>query len=324
MEDALRAVLAEERDLPRRPMGFPVAGYLEAHIEQGIRLQEEGCAVGVVTGIQGKRTFRVEIIGEESHAGTTPRSVRRDALTSAVAVVDALQKAMWDEADAVRFTIGMFEVTPNAPSVVPGRVVFSIDLRHGEEDVVESLGNIIPKVCGGRIAEGARLRCASSSMTLPCSSPEDVRARIGNDRGAGLAFAHGTPIASGPRLPLPALRVSNRDDLHPLQGRHQPQRGGEHRRQRTRPPARAYSQKSHSSSPTNEQGSRRCQIAAIAPRPGMHRDVRPSGPQWRRSSMARDARAGALASSAGASRPDLPTASSLPPAPEDHRREWTL
>ena len=188
VEDALRAVLGEERDLPRRPMGFPVAGYLEAHIEQGIRLQEEGCAVGVVTGIQGKRTFRVEIIGEESHAGTTPRSVRRDALTSAVAVVDALQKAMWDEADAVRFTIGMFDVMPNAPSVVPGRVVFSIDLRHGEEDVVESLGNIIPKVC-----EAARGRCKVAVSELlydaPLQFPEDVRARIGN-AAARLGISH--------------------------------------------------------------------------------------------------------------------------------------
>ena len=100
---ALAAVLEAERDLPRRPLGFPVAGYLEAHIEQGIALQEAGRTIGVVTGMQGKRTFRVEVIGEESHAGTTPRSMRRDALASAVAIVDALQKEMWDAADAVRF-----------------------------------------------------------------------------------------------------------------------------------------------------------------------------------------------------------------------------
>jgi N-carbamoyl-L-amino-acid hydrolase len=35
---------------------------------------------------------------------------------------------MWDRDDVVRFAIGMFSVTPNAPSVVPSRVVFSIDL----------------------------------------------------------------------------------------------------------------------------------------------------------------------------------------------------
>ena len=101
----------------------------------------------MVTGIQGKRTFRVDVIGEESHAGTTPRRARRDALTSAVAMVDALQKAIWGEGDTVRFTIGMFEVTPNAPSVVPGNVHFSIDLRHDDSAIIERLGNAIAGIC---------------------------------------------------------------------------------------------------------------------------------------------------------------------------------
>src|SRR5215475_8599765 len=65
-------------------------------------LQQKGRTAGIVTGMQGKRTFRVEIVGEASHAGTTPRRVRRDALTSALAVIAALQIAMWDEADTVR------------------------------------------------------------------------------------------------------------------------------------------------------------------------------------------------------------------------------
>jgi N-carbamoyl-L-amino-acid hydrolase len=177
VENALRVVLDAEREIPRRPTGFPVAGFLEAHIEQGITLQEQGCTAGVVTGIQGKRTFHVDILGEESHAGTTPRRTRRDALTSAVAVVDALQKAMWDEADTVRFTIGMFEVTPNAPSVVPGKVHFSIDLRHDDADVLERLGNMIPSVC-----EAARGRCKAVVSTLlydaPLQFPEEMRSRI--------------------------------------------------------------------------------------------------------------------------------------------------
>ena len=174
---ALKAVLDSEREIPRRPTGFPIAGFLEAHIEQGIALQEHGCTVGVVTGIQGKRTFRIDIIGEESHAGTTPRRARRDALTSAVAVVDALQKAMWDEADTVRFTIGMFEVTPNAPSVVPGRAHFSVDLRHDDAAVIEKLGNMIPSIC-----EASRGRCKAMVSTLlydaPLRFPEEMRSRI--------------------------------------------------------------------------------------------------------------------------------------------------
>ena len=177
VESALEAVLAAEPEIPRRPLGFPVAGFLEAHIEQGVTLQEQGCTVGVVTGIQGKRTFRVDIIGEESHAGTTPRRARRDALTSAVAVVDALQKAMWDEADTVRFTIGLFEVTPNAPSVVPGRVHFSIDLRHDDASVIDRLGNKIPSLC-----TAAQGKCRAVVRELLYDAPlqfaEQMRARI--------------------------------------------------------------------------------------------------------------------------------------------------
>jgi N-carbamoyl-L-amino-acid hydrolase len=171
---ALGSVLAAEHALPRRPLGFPVAGFLEAHIEQGVGLQEAGCTVGVVTGIQGKRTFRVEILGEESHAGTTPRSRRRDALASAVAVVAALEEAMWDAADTVRFTVGMFEVSPNAPSVVPGKVVFSIDLRHTDADVVATLGDRVPQVC-----ERARGSCTVAIHELlnevPLTFPQAVR-----------------------------------------------------------------------------------------------------------------------------------------------------
>ena len=80
---ALNEVLAAAADLPRRALGGPAAGYLEGHIEQGPILEQEGKTIGIVTGMQGKRTMRVEIEGEEAHAGTTPRSHRRDALVSA-------------------------------------------------------------------------------------------------------------------------------------------------------------------------------------------------------------------------------------------------
>jgi N-carbamoyl-L-amino-acid hydrolase len=177
VKDALDKVLRAEPALPRRPLGFPVAAFLEAHIEQGVLLQERGVTAGIVTGIQGKRTFRVEVTGEESHAGTTPRSARRDALTSAVAVVGALQKAMWDEADTVRFTIGMFNVSPNAPSVVPGKVAFSIDLRHNEQAVIERLGDQVSAVC-----EAARGRCKVTVAELlydpPLQFPAAIRSRL--------------------------------------------------------------------------------------------------------------------------------------------------
>ena len=177
VESALEALLAAEPDLPRRPLGFPVAGFLEAHIEQGIMLQQRRRTAGVVTGIQGKRTFRVEVIGEASHAGATPRRLRRDALSSAVAGVDALQRAMWAEADTVRFTNGRFDVSPNAPSVVPGKVVFSIDLRHDDAAVIEELGNRLPSLC-----DAARGKCETVVEELlydpPLQFPASIKARL--------------------------------------------------------------------------------------------------------------------------------------------------
>lgn len=166
VEDALKTTLAADDDVASRPLGFEIAGFLEAHIEQGVILETHGAPIGVVSGIQGKKTFRVEVIGEESHAGTTPRATRKDALVSAVAIVQALQNAVWDAADEVRFTIGMFSVFPNAPSVVPGRVVFSIDLRHDDRDTVMRLGETIQRVCNENVG-----RCAVNVTELLYDPP---------------------------------------------------------------------------------------------------------------------------------------------------------
>jgi N-carbamoyl-L-amino-acid hydrolase len=171
---ALATVLAAEAHLPRRNLSGPIAGYLEGHIEQGPILEQENKTIGIVTGMQGKRTMRVEIDGEESHAGTTRRSRRRDALVSAVDVVQALQNAMWDAEDVTRFTIGMFSVAPNAPSVVPGRVVFSIDLRHPDAAALLSLGNEIPEICA-HSAGRCRITVRELLHEPPLEFPRRVR-----------------------------------------------------------------------------------------------------------------------------------------------------
>jgi N-carbamoyl-L-amino-acid hydrolase len=123
--------------------------------------------------MQGKRTFRVEVVGEENHAGTSSRSIRRDALVSAIAIVSALQNAMWDAEDIVRFTVGMFTVNPNAPSVVPGRVTFSLDLRHPNAATLRELGDAIPAIC-----QKARGRCDVSVKELLHDPPLEFPTRI--------------------------------------------------------------------------------------------------------------------------------------------------
>lgn len=170
--DGLRAQAAAFPSLPRRALGRPVAAYVEAHIEQGPVLEREGFQVGVVTGIQGKRTWRVEVGGEEAHAGTATRAERKDALLAAVAMIGALDAAAQEAGDGLRFTVGRLDVAPNAPSVVPAKAVFSIDLRHLDPAVLTALGDRVAGLC-----EAHKGRCSvtvselTTAMSLEFPAP---------------------------------------------------------------------------------------------------------------------------------------------------------
>lgn len=146
-KDALDRVQAAFPDIPHRAFGFPIAAFLEAHIEQGPILEAKGLPVGIVTGIQGSRRYRVEVTGEEAHAGTAPRSERKDALFAALDMIGRMREAFSDPEDLVKFTVGLFEVSPNAPSVVPSRAFFSIDLRHPDWPTLKRLGDSIADIC---------------------------------------------------------------------------------------------------------------------------------------------------------------------------------
>ena len=110
--------------------------YVEAHIEQGPRLEAEGLDIGVVTGIQGSRWFLVEMRGETAHAGTAPSRTRRDAVQDMVRAITALNALMADPADVLRFTVAQIEVSPNTSNTVADRVRFTIDFRHPDKEVL--------------------------------------------------------------------------------------------------------------------------------------------------------------------------------------------
>lgn len=142
---ALAGQREAEADLPQRPLGpgtQPVA-YLEAHIEQGPRLEAEGYDIGVVTGIQGSRWFLVELRGESAHAGTAPLGLRKDAVQDMVRAINALNALMTDPEDILRFTVARIEVTPNTSNSVAELVRFTIDFRHPDKNVLLMNGDAI-------------------------------------------------------------------------------------------------------------------------------------------------------------------------------------
>jgi hydantoinase/carbamoylase family amidase len=134
-------------DVPHRPLGFAPGCYLELHIEQGPLLEAEARVIGVVTGIQGKKTFEVTIEGGEGHAGTVPMAERRDAIASFARMASVLHAEIGGRDSLTKFTIGRLLVEPNAPSVVPARVTFSIDLRHPDNAILNELGDRLVVLC---------------------------------------------------------------------------------------------------------------------------------------------------------------------------------
>jgi len=139
----LKDALAETLKTAPAPMrdgkpGFALDGYVEAHIEQGPRLENEKKTIGVVTAIQGSRRYIVETVGEEAHAGTTPRAARKDAFAAALRVAQAMYEATTDKDDSLRFTIGRVDVSPGSPNTVPGKTIFTIDMRHPSDAVLDA------------------------------------------------------------------------------------------------------------------------------------------------------------------------------------------
>lgn len=146
LQESLAAAIAAVPAAVRPRSARNLHGYIEAHIEQGPILEQTGIPIGAVVGVQGICRLDVQIVGVEAHAGTTPRSARKDAFAAAVAVAAQLQALARDEADAVRFTIGRCEVLPGSPNTIPGLVRFTIDLRHPVHEVLRDIADRIRPV----------------------------------------------------------------------------------------------------------------------------------------------------------------------------------
>jgi N-carbamoyl-L-amino-acid hydrolase len=118
----MEAIAALKRDPAR------YAGFIEVHIEQGPVLNELDIPLGIVTSINGGVRFQCEVTGMASHAGTTPMDRRRDAAVAVAELALYVEERAKRDGDSVG-TIGMLQVPNGSINVVPGRCLFSLDLR---------------------------------------------------------------------------------------------------------------------------------------------------------------------------------------------------
>ncbi len=135
MERALRDFGLEPKDIPKvAKKNGEVLAYAELHIEQGPVLEAEGLPVGVVTAINGFSRLRVTLSGAAGHAGTVPMNLRRDALVAAAECITAVERNAKAHSEVVG-TVGRIEASPGAINVIPGKVVFTVDIRAPKDDL---------------------------------------------------------------------------------------------------------------------------------------------------------------------------------------------
>lgn len=114
----------------------PISAYFELHIEQGPILEAEDKTIGIVTGIQGARWYEVTVRGKDAHAGSTPMTLRHDALVATASMIEAVSKVAKAHGPSAVGTVGLIENRPNSSNVVPGEVFFTVDIRDPDDTVV--------------------------------------------------------------------------------------------------------------------------------------------------------------------------------------------
>lgn len=127
----------------KKPFRNDAACFIELHIEQGGILEASGRQIGIVTDIVGQRRYTVTVKGESNHAGTTPMNTRKDAVAISSLCISYLTKKARAADPLLTATVGRLEAKPNVPNVISGEAVFSLDLRHHSEAVLDRFGEDI-------------------------------------------------------------------------------------------------------------------------------------------------------------------------------------
>lgn len=199
-------------------------GYLEVHIEQGPALEAVGLGLGVVTAIAGQTRTRVTWRGQAGHAGTTPMSLRRDALAGAAELVLAAERMAAAKPPLVA-TVGAMEVRPGAGNVIPGEVRHSLDVRHPKDPPrLAALRRLEREARAIALRRGLELdwQLVQDNSSVPCSPEltrllaQSVRAAQGRCPRLASGAGHDGVIVSA-LAPIAMLFVRCRDGLshHP-------------------------------------------------------------------------------------------------------------
>ena len=135
LQELQRAALPLQQPMQREA----IKGSFEVHIEQGPVLEQQTKTIGVVTGVQHMSRHEVIVEGQEAHAGPTPMNMRRDPIRVLAEVLPALYAMTERHGSDARCTVGFIETLPGSANTVPGRLKFTVDIRHPDAQAYGSL-----------------------------------------------------------------------------------------------------------------------------------------------------------------------------------------
>jgi N-carbamoyl-L-amino-acid hydrolase len=143
LDSIKKAGLTEESICNAQRETLSLAGYLELHIEQGARLQEENADMGVVTTIVGIGSYKITFIGVANHAGTTSMASRLDAALGASAFTLAVRNLVIKKYPGCVANVGNMNFLPGVFNIIPERVVVSLEFRAPQITLLDQLETAI-------------------------------------------------------------------------------------------------------------------------------------------------------------------------------------
>ncbi|MBN23032.1 MAG: Zn-dependent hydrolase [Bdellovibrionaceae bacterium] len=123
-----------------------LSGFLELHIEQGPVLEKTKCDIGIVEDISGLFKWKVKLIGEANHSGTTPMNMRRDSFQGLAEFAHEIPRLLEENgSEYARATIGKVDLFPGNPHTVPGVTEFTIVGRDFDDEHMQEIENACRK-----------------------------------------------------------------------------------------------------------------------------------------------------------------------------------
>jgi N-carbamoyl-L-amino-acid hydrolase len=154
-----------------------IESFVELHIEQGLLLSELGRPLGIASSILPHGRWRIDLLGEANHGGTTPLAARRDPMPALAELLQASRQLAEDEESLV--TVGKLAVWPNAPTSIAERVSAWLDVRSEREDALDTIvGAIDTAVRAVATQHGVEVELEQESRTPEVRFSEPLARRI--------------------------------------------------------------------------------------------------------------------------------------------------